>query len=160
MDLNPLVQSAGSIVLSVLAAVALMLAKQLLGLIQQRLRLTLSDQTQGRILNEVGTVVAIGVGMARAKLAAGFMPLADVHTGSDSINVIAQALFGALSAEAKASGIKPDDITRMIVGGIGHALGDDPSVPSIAPAATPPAPDPATAVPATPIAPVLAAVAA
>ena len=145
MDLNPLVQSAGSILLSVLAAVALMLAKQALGLIQQRLHMTLSARTQDRILTEVAAVVSTGTGMARAKLAAGFMPLSDVHTGSDSINIVAQSLFAALSNEAKASGIGPDDIARMIVGGLGHALGQDPSVPSIAAPTPPAAPEPAAA---------------
>ncbi len=148
MDLNPLVQSAGGLVLSVLAAVAILLARQALGLIQQRLHITLSARTRARILSDVDGIVYTGTGMARAKLAAGFMTLSDVHTGSDSINIIAQSVFAALSAEAKASGINPDDVARMIVGTLGHALGDDPAVPSIAPPPTPPASEPAAAAPA------------
>jgi hypothetical protein len=139
MDLNPIVQDAFQVVALALLPSILTLAGFGLRQAQARWKFTVSQQLQDAITEEVASIVNIGIGWGRAKLASGEMQLTHVTTGNPFIDQIATAGLAMLSANARASGISADDLARRIVGGIGHAVGNDPNVPTIAlaPIATP-----------------------
>ena len=137
MDLNPILQNLFQIVASVLAPVLVLLLHAGLRYVRTRWKFSMSQQTQAAIEHEINSVVGVGVGWGRAKLASGAMGLGHVTTGNPHIDQISTAMLAMLSAEAKASDISADDLSRRIVAGIGHALGDDPMVPSVGPTAVP-----------------------
>nr|WP_294550040.1 hypothetical protein [uncultured Rhodopila sp.] len=134
MDLNPIVQDAFQVVALALLPSILTLLGFGLRQLQARWKFTVSQQLQDAIASDIASVVNTGIGWGRAKLASGEMQLTHVTTGNPFIDQIATAGLAMLSANARASGISADDLARRIVGGIGHAVGNDPSVPTIAPA--------------------------
>jgi hypothetical protein len=132
MDLHQAAQAAFNIAASVSLPAALALFGWSLRQAKARWHFAMSQQTQDRVEAEISDVVTAGVGWGRAKLASGQMSLEHVTTGNQHIDQIAQAALNMLSDQAKDSGITTDDIARRIVGGLGHVLGEDASVPTIA----------------------------
>jgi hypothetical protein len=132
MDLNFLAQSAYQVVTDAALPSALAVAAYGLRQAQARWKFNVSQKLQDGVTTDIAAVVNLCVGWGRAKLASGEMQLGHVTTGNALIDQMATAGLAMLSANAKASGITADDLARHIVGGIGHALGNDPNVPTVA----------------------------
>lgn len=131
MNIQDLVNHAFDVTASAALPLLLAVLAWAIRVSQARWHFTMSQQTEAAIDRELGIVVDMGIGWGRAKLAAGQMGLNHVTTGNEHIDQIANAAFGMLSEEAKLSGITSDDLARRIVAGIGHVLGNDPSVKTI-----------------------------
>lgn len=132
MDFYPIAQSAFEGLAAVGVGAALALARAALKQAQAKWHFVVSQTMQDNITADITAAVDTGIGWGRAKLASGQMALEHVSTGNPIIDQMAQAGMNMLSDQAKTSGITTDDIARRIVAGIGHALGNDPGVPSVA----------------------------
>jgi hypothetical protein len=85
----------------------------------------------------IENAVAAGAGVLRAKLATGEMKLPDLSLGNAHVDQAAQTALDVAGAVGAATNLTKDQIAARIVGMVGHALGDDPAVPSVAPVAPP-----------------------
>ncbi|WP_428485926.1 hypothetical protein [Rhodopila sp.] len=134
MDLNPILQFVIGVAAAAIVPVAALLAGRALRLAQARLHLALSARDQAAVMAAVST----GAGLMRARLATGAISLPDVHLGSAAVDQAASVAMNLITTSASASGLTQEDIAQRIVGSLGHALGEDPTVPSIASLPPPP----------------------
>jgi hypothetical protein len=75
--------------------------------------------------------------MIRAKLAAGVVQPIDVKLGNPHVEDAVTAALSIVDASAAAAGVTRQSIANQIVASVGHALGNDPTVPTVAPAVSP-----------------------
>ena len=138
MDLNPLLQAIDGVAVLVVVPIAGILARRGIALMQDKLHIAVSSQDQAVVMQAVDAAA----GVVRAKLATGAMTIGDVHLGSPHIDAVANAALDMVEAGAAGSKLDKEDVAHMIVGAVGHALGDDPTVPTLG---TLPAPVPQAA---------------
>lgn len=129
MDLTPIAEVVGMCAVPI----ASMLARDAVQLARQRFRLDVSAQTATAIERAANA----GAGMLTARLASGQMDLSHVSLGSKHVDdavTVAMTVAGAAGVEA---GITRETLAGMIVGQVGRALGQDPTVPTVPPAKPP-----------------------
>lgn len=127
MDLNFLAQQGLDIAGMVAVPVSLMLARRALVLAEARFHFTLSAANEAKL----EAAIAAGAGIVRADLASGKIALPDVAVSSPAIDAAAIAAMNVLGAAIDALGITKEGIAAAIVGAVGHALAEDPTVPSV-----------------------------
>ncbi len=130
MDLTPILDVILGIVSPVLTACAVMGVKYLLA----KTKLDLTAQQQATILNAAQT----GAGMVTMALSKGAMGLKDVHVGSAQVQAAADYVMTMAPAAAAGLGVTQAGIAQMIVGKVGKAIGEDPTIPTV------PVPQPTT----------------
>ena len=139
MDLDAIANLTLSVAGMVVVPVATLVAHRLVGLAQKKLHLQVSIETQ----RQIDAAVTAGAGVIRAKLANGHVTLPDLAVGNPHIDQAAGYALDIAGTAAMSAGVTKDDVAKAIIGAVGHALGDDPSVPSVAavsaPVVTPPA---------------------
>ena len=131
MDLHQVAQEAFQVVATASLPVALALLGWAMRQAQARWHFTMSEKVQAAAGADITAAVNMGIGWGRARLASGEMSLDHVSFGNVFVDQLATAAMTMLSKNIQDSGITTDDIAHRIVAGIGHALGDDPSVPSV-----------------------------
>lgn len=127
MDLNTALQGALSLALTIGTPIAMILAKRAIALAETRLHLTVSAANETKILQAVN----VGAGMITAKLAAGQMTLPDVHMGNEHVASAVTMALDIAGAAGVQAGLTRDVLAAQIVGAVGHALGEDPTVPTV-----------------------------
>ncbi len=128
IDLTPLAQFVAGIAAACAVPTAGFLAQRALSVAQTRLHLTLSRQDQAAIQNAVNA----GAGIIRAKLASGTVSLSDLTTGNPHIDNAAQFAVNLIDATVDQPTVNRQQVADSIIAMIGHYLGDDPGVPSVA----------------------------
>ena len=129
MDVNPILNAALDIVLLVSAPVAVMLARAGIRVLRDKLHLDISAADEAAL----ETAVQTGAGVLRADLATGKITLPDIQLGGPHVERAAQIAMNIAGQVAASSNLTKNDIAARIVASLGHALGDDPQVPSVAP---------------------------
>jgi hypothetical protein len=129
MDFTPFMNFAVGTTILVFTPVAYMVASKIEALAKEKLNITLTQQEQ----DEIDRAIDVGVGALRANLVAGHMALSDIHVSNPHVDEAASKALDILYDVAAASHLNKEDIAHMIVGQLGHYLGDDPQVPTIAP---------------------------
>ena len=132
MDLSPILNDGVQIAAILVVPLAGILAGCIIQIANARLGLHLTDQENAAVEH----AVAVGAGMIRAKLAAGVIAPIDITTGNVHVDAAANAAITIVDASIRASGVTKQSVADQIVGAVGHALGNDPTVPSV-PAAGP-----------------------
>ena len=134
MDLTPIANLVMSVAAATIVPIAGLLVHKGISVAQARLHLQLSAADQAVI----DTAVSTGAGLLRAKLVNGTMALPDVSLGNPHVDQAAQFALDVAEKSAWSTGVTRDDLAKRIIGAVGHALGQDPSVPSVLiPEATP-----------------------
>ena len=136
MDLNPLVNAVFDIAASAAVPCAYVLISRFATVLEAKLNVTLDAEDEKALADAVG----VGVGLLRAKLASGQMALGDIHLSNPHVDAAATIVVNGASAIAERLDMKKADIAQRIVASLGHMLGDDPTVPSVAPTVTPTGP--------------------
>lgn len=127
MDLTTLTQGAMAIAGTVAVPIAVMFTRRALALAEQRLDIHVSAQSEAAIER----AAAAGAGLLTAKLAAGAMRLDDVHLGNQHVEQAVVAAMNIAGEAAVESGLTRDALAARIVGAVGKALGEDPTVPTV-----------------------------
>lgn len=135
MDLSPIVTDAISVVSLVLVPIAGLLANKAISVAEKKFGLQVSQADEAAI----DKAVSAGAGMLRAKLATGQMALPEVIFGNKHVEEVAETALDIAGAAGNATNITKAEIAARIVGAVGHALGEDPGVTSVA-RITPPQP--------------------
>lgn len=128
MDFNPIVSGIGGVFSLVVIPIAGLLVNKAINVAQSKFGLQVSQAD----VAAVDSAVSAGVGMLRAKLVTGQMALPDVIFGNKHVDEVSQIALDIAGAAANATNITKAEIAGRIVGAVGHALGEDPSVPSVA----------------------------
>lgn len=136
IDLTPLVQGAVVVAAIVVPPLALLLWRRGLILAEKKFHFQLDAKDEATVEMAIGA----GAGMIRADLASAQISPVQVSLGSPSIDQAVSAAMNIAASAGSASGITRDEIATRIVGAVGHALGDDPTVPSAPVASMAPAP--------------------
>ena len=134
MDISPILNDALQIVALLVVPLAAILGSWGMQILSARLGIRLDEKDAAAVQN----AVSVGAGMIRAKLAAGTVAPIDLHTGNAHVDDAAEAAMAIVDASVEASGVTRQSIADQIVASVGHALGNDPTVPSV------PVPVPAT----------------
>jgi hypothetical protein len=90
-------------------------------------KIKLTDQQRAVVLGAADTVS----GVILARIGAGSMSRADLVPGNPAVHAIATASVQAIPDAATALQITGPDLARIAVGKVGHALAEDPTVPTI-----------------------------
>lgn len=120
---NPVLGTLGLI----LAGMLTWLANRAIAALQARNLLHLTDQQRAAVLGAVQT----GAGILSADLARGVLPLAEMRIGSRQVRSVAQQALAAVPVAAAALGMTEAGAAAMVVGAVGRALGQDPTVPTV-----------------------------
>ena len=128
VDFSPLLNDALEVVALVAVPVAGLLVHAAIGVANKRLHLDISAADEASI----GTAVQAGAGLLRAKLVSGEMTLPQVTLGSPHVDQAAILAINLAQSAFSASGLTKEGIAARIVAATGHALGEDPQVPSVA----------------------------
>jgi hypothetical protein len=127
--MNHIVINGAAAVLAVtLPAIFSMVARRMLKLAETRLQLQVSAQTEA----ELGVAIDTASGLLRAKLATGQMTLGDLRTGNPHVDAAVTTVLNVADKAVAVSGITKQEVADRVLGAVGHALGEDPTVPSIA----------------------------
>jgi hypothetical protein len=121
----------GIVVVMVVAGVTKPLLDRLAAVAEARLGLARDAAATKGITDEVNHAIDTAAGILRMKMVTGQVIPAQITLGNKVVDGFATGVIEDLSPEARSSGITSADISARLVGVIGHALGDDPTVLSL-----------------------------
>lgn len=123
MDLTSLAEIAGAVAVPL----AGLLMNKAIELGRQRLHLDISAQTAA----EIDKAAEAGAGMLTARLAAGKMDLSHVSLGNQNVDDAVTVAMNVAGQAAVDAGLTRDVLAGKIVGLVGNAIGEDPTVPTV-----------------------------